>query len=100
VYFQVYFLCKNFGDKLSLEPYEKDDPYHHHHTPTTNGSATTVLEGFDPQNILALNGSLPNAAGRIGNGDTKRPSLRRLLSAQSTLTQMSDITEDRELEPI
>ena len=68
-----------------------------------NGNAT-ILEGYSsspsPPHLnsssndssLGNNGKIPRV-----NGDRK-PSLRRLLSTQSTMTTMSDIAEDRELD--
>lgn len=61
-----------------------------------NGSAT-ILEGF-PNN--PVNNVPPGMNGGSKHSTDKRPSLRRLLSTQSTVTQMSEIVEDRELDSL
>jgi hypothetical protein len=88
-------LCGKFRKEFSLESYQNKI------VSGLNGNAT-ILEGYtsSPPNMNpngAPTGMTPNGGIRA-NGDAKRPSLRRLLSTQSTLTTMSDIAEDRELD--
>jgi len=67
-----------------------------------NGSATMV--DIYPTTNNSNNGPLPaglNGGSRLPNHDSsKRPSLRRLLSTQSSVSQMTDIVEDRELDSL
>ncbi|XP_021964477.1 phospholipid phosphatase 1 isoform X2 [Folsomia candida] len=88
-------LCKGFGKPLHLGVYQSKVVSGAH-----NGSAT-ILDGFP--NSPPGNGPLPpgmNGGSRPPTNGEKRPSLRRLLSTQSTMTQMTDIVEDRELDSL
>lgn len=88
---QAFLLCNGFGKPLNLGVYQSKV------VSGANGSAT-ILDGFptSPTNNILPAGL--NGGTRAIND--KRPSLRRLLSTQSTLTQMSDIVEDRELDSL
>ncbi|CAG7734351.1 unnamed protein product [Allacma fusca] len=87
-------LCGKFRKEFHLESYQNKI------VSGLNGNAT-ILEGYtsSPPNMNPNGGSTTlNGGINRANGDVKRPSLRRLLSTQSTLTTMSDIAEDRELD--
>ncbi len=84
-------LCNGFGKPLNLGTYQNCKI-----VSGANGSAT-IIDGFP---ISSTNQLPPGLNGTRLQNNEKRPSLRRLLSTQSTMTQMSDIVEDRELDSL
>ncbi|ODM91408.1 putative phosphatidate phosphatase [Orchesella cincta] len=88
-------LCGGFGKPMKAAGYQNKV------VSGMNGSAT-IVDGF-PSNGNTTTVALPpgtNGGVRHNHHDNKRPSLRRLLSTQSTMTQMSEIAEDRELDSL
>jgi len=86
-------LCKCFGKSMKTAGYQNKV------VSGLNGSAT-IVDVF-PSNGTTNSVSLPPGTnGGLRHNDGKRPSLRRLLSTQSTMTQMTEIAEDRELDSL
>lgn len=89
---QTISLCGCFGKPLNVAGYQNKV------VSGMNGSAT-IVDGF-PSNGSATTVALPPGTNGGVRHDGKRPSLRRLLSTQSTMTQMTEIAEDRELDSL
>jgi hypothetical protein len=95
--FSAIFLCKCFTEKLTVGALMSGM----NGSAGQGGNANTNTTRIDMNSPGVINnGVIPGGPQQQSNGDIKRPSLRRLLSTQSTLTTMSEVSEDRELENV